>query len=293
MHVLEIGTGTGYNAGLLAQLTGDPSSVTTVEIDEDLAARAENVLHSLVGPVRVLRGDGALEIYAQYDRVIATASAPGILCNWYTQLAPGGRLVMPLQGSLNASGLLVIEKDRDHESHGMGTFLPVPVSFMPLRSVSSSDEPTARELFQLPVKEHISVDEAGYPLIEALADPDFRWFLEWSWPEEGTLQMVRMTLRDGRRALVLKDLCQRTILQLTQEPSRNWLGQQHGEFPLWQRVCRFYREYQALGRPGKDAYRICLNKQQACLSVRSTEEQIVLRENLFAVSVTSMAAQST
>ncbi len=287
---LEIGTGTGYNAALLSQLTGDPRLVTTIEMNRDLVTQAEQILHEIVGPVTVIAGNGyAIAAEQSYDRIIATASAPRVPHSWYRQLSGGGRLVMPLMGSLNVSGFLIIEKG---ETQGVGHFLPIPLGFMPMRSSDTTTDPTSRELFQLPIKGSVSVDESSYPLIEALAEPDFRWFLEWAWPSEGILQMVRMTLQNGRRALLLKDPRQRTILQLTQEPSGNWCGQQHGEFPLWQRICRSYQEYQELGRPGKDAYQMGLNAQQAYLSVRSAEEWITLRENLFDESVTRIQQEN-
>ena len=227
---LEIGTGTGYNAALLSQLTGDPRLVTTIELSRDLAAQAEQILHEMVGPINVIAGNGyAVAAEQSYDRIIATASAPSVPHSWYRQLKGGGRMVMPLMGSLNMSGFLVIEK---RETQGIGHFLPIPLGFMPMRSRNTTTDPTTRELFQLPIKGKVHMDSSSYFLIEALADPDFRWFLEWAWPSEGGIQMVRMTLKDGKKALQLKDPRKLTILQLTQEPSGHWFGQQHGEFPL-------------------------------------------------------------
>jgi protein-L-isoaspartate(D-aspartate) O-methyltransferase len=84
---LEIGTGTGYNAALLSHLTGDPRLVTTIELDPDLASQAAQILQELVGPVKVLVGNGYHVAAEQhYERMIATASAPGIpprgIANW-------------------------------------------------------------------------------------------------------------------------------------------------------------------------------------------------------------------
>lgn len=280
MEILEIGTGTGYNAGLLAKLTGEPSLVTTIEIDEELAQRAEQILHTCVGPIHVLRGDGGMDTqpFQQYHRIIATASVSGVPRAWYARLAPGGRLVMPLQGSLNASGLLVIEKAFNDANHASGTFLPVPLSFMSMRSTSVSSEPTARELFQMPVQEHIRVEGSNLALIEALQGQDFRWFLEWSWPKEGTLQMARMTLHDGRQALVLKDPRQGAIVQLNREAADCWSGQLRGTFPLCQHILHFYHVYEELGYPSKEAFRVCLDRQQAYLVVRFGEKQVTLRD---------------
>jgi protein-L-isoaspartate(D-aspartate) O-methyltransferase len=75
MRVLEIGTGTGYTAALLAQRLG-ARNVTTIEIDSDLAARARAALDSAgYGDVTVITGDGSRGYpdRAPYDRVLSTA----------------------------------------------------------------------------------------------------------------------------------------------------------------------------------------------------------------------------
>jgi len=114
------------------------------------------------------------------------------------------------------------------------------------------------------------VDE-GHPLLEALDDPDFRWFLQWAWPWDGALRIMHLTMQEQRKAIQLLDAKQGTILHLTQEPSGNWFGYQRGPFPLWQRVQRFYRRYQEMQRPGKQAYQVRMNEKQALLSVSGME----------------------
>lgn len=99
-RVLEIGAGTGYNACLLAQLTGRADLVTTVDVDPDVTARARRALAATgYGDVRVITGDGGLGCpdHAPYDRVIATVSPWDIPAAWWRQLAPGARLVTPVR----------------------------------------------------------------------------------------------------------------------------------------------------------------------------------------------------
>lgn len=99
-RVLEIGAGTGYNACLLAQLTGRADLVTTIDIDPDVTAQAKHALAATgYGDVHVITGDGALGYpdHAPYDRLIATVSPWDIPLTWWQQLAPGGRLVAPLR----------------------------------------------------------------------------------------------------------------------------------------------------------------------------------------------------
>lgn len=99
-RILEIGTGTGYNAALLARLTGRADLVTTLDIDPDVTAQAERALAATgYGDVHVITGDGGLGFpdYAPYDRMIATVSPWDIPAAWWQQLAPGARLVAPLR----------------------------------------------------------------------------------------------------------------------------------------------------------------------------------------------------
>jgi protein-L-isoaspartate(D-aspartate) O-methyltransferase len=98
-RVLEIGAGTGYNAALLAHLAGDGGAVTTVDIDEDLVLGARARLAACgLERVRVERGDGGFGWLpgAPYDRIVLTVGAADIAPAWVAQLAPGGRLLLPL-----------------------------------------------------------------------------------------------------------------------------------------------------------------------------------------------------
>ncbi|MFD7091254.1 methyltransferase domain-containing protein [Streptomyces sp. NPDC059896] len=97
MTVREIGTGTGYNAGLLAHRLGD-ANVTTVEVDGGVAARARRVLRDAGLRPRVLHADGAEESppAERYDRLIATCSVLRVPGAWIRQCRPGGVIVTPV-----------------------------------------------------------------------------------------------------------------------------------------------------------------------------------------------------
>ncbi|HEV8635443.1 MAG TPA: methyltransferase, FxLD system [Chloroflexota bacterium] len=102
MRLLEVGAGTGYNAALLAHLVGARGRVTTVDIDEDIVEGARRNLAAAglegVRVVRVVRGDGALgwPQDAPYDRIVLTVASWDLFPAWPAQLAPGGRLLLPL-----------------------------------------------------------------------------------------------------------------------------------------------------------------------------------------------------
>jgi protein-L-isoaspartate(D-aspartate) O-methyltransferase len=98
-RVLEIGTGTGYNAALIAHLVGERGTVVTVDIDADLVGKARANLDGAGYPdVILVCGDGAFGEpgHAPYDRIIVTAGAWDLAPDWLGQLGPGGRIVLPL-----------------------------------------------------------------------------------------------------------------------------------------------------------------------------------------------------
>ncbi|PTV95356.1 protein-L-isoaspartate(D-aspartate) O-methyltransferase [Halanaerobium saccharolyticum] len=95
-RVLEIGTGSGYAAALLAEIAGE---VYTVERIEKLAVKARNVLSKLnYENVRVKTGDGTLgwEEYAPYDAILVSAAAPYLPEKLKTQLNKKGRIIIPI-----------------------------------------------------------------------------------------------------------------------------------------------------------------------------------------------------
>jgi protein-L-isoaspartate(D-aspartate) O-methyltransferase len=98
-RVLEIGTGTGYNAAVLARLVGDSGSVVTIDVEADLVEQARaNLAAAGVSGVTVVWGDGAdgVPAYAPYDRIIVTAGAWDLASQWLAQLNADGRIVLPL-----------------------------------------------------------------------------------------------------------------------------------------------------------------------------------------------------
>jgi protein-L-isoaspartate(D-aspartate) O-methyltransferase len=133
-HVLEIGTGAGYNAALLCQYLGD-QNLTTLDIDPDLVEQARVRLADAGCRPTVVTGDGAggWARNAPYDRLIATCAVDAIPQPWLTQLRPGGRIVTPI-----ATGVAVLT----HDGAGIATgrFLPEAAYFMPLRPDTAPED---------------------------------------------------------------------------------------------------------------------------------------------------------
>lgn len=147
-RVLEIGTGTGYNAALLAHIVGEAGTVATVDIDEDLATAARQRLHAAGYPsVVVASGDGAAGWPggAPYDRIVVTASARDLAPAWTGQLRDGGRLVVPL--SLRGMQQVVtFERAGDH----LVSVSVVPGGFMPLTGELAADRDPVRPFGEVP-----------------------------------------------------------------------------------------------------------------------------------------------
>ncbi len=132
-HVLEIGTGTGWNAALLAHRLG-ADHVTSVEIDPDIATHARRALRDAgFGAVTVVTadGEGGYLPAAPYDRLIATAGATRLPYSWVAQTRPGGRILAP-SWALDYHGLLLAFTVTDHGT-AIGHAVD-HVSFMYLRS---------------------------------------------------------------------------------------------------------------------------------------------------------------
>ena len=126
-RVLEVGTGSGYQAAVLGDLAKE---VVTVERHAALADLARRTLAYLgYENVRVVVGDGTRgwREGAPYDRIIATAASPVVPPSLVEQLAPGGRLVLPV-GGRDDQRLLLLTKD----ASGVTERVIGPVRFVPL-----------------------------------------------------------------------------------------------------------------------------------------------------------------
>jgi protein-L-isoaspartate(D-aspartate) O-methyltransferase len=127
--VLEIGTGSGYQAAILSRLV---RQVHSIEIVEPLAVLAEARLRELgYGNVEVRGGDGyaGWPEKAPFDRIIVTAGADHIPAPLLDQLRPGGRMVIPLGGKPDMLELTIVEKTDKGRVRKRAL---LPVRFVPL-----------------------------------------------------------------------------------------------------------------------------------------------------------------
>lgn len=126
-RVLEVGTGSGYAAAVLAQLAAE---VVTIERHEPLAQAAADVLRGLgYFNVEVLAGDGSAGVAgrAPYDAILVAASAPAAPESLKSQLGEGGRLVVPVSSDAREELLVFTRSGDNFSEESLG-----PVRFVPL-----------------------------------------------------------------------------------------------------------------------------------------------------------------
>ena len=129
-RVLEVGTGSGYQAAVLARLV---KHVYTIELEETLARSATAVLRELQFEnitVRTGDGYGGWPEHAPFDIVIVTAAPEHIPQPLIDQLKPGGRLIVPVGPRFSVQQLKLLEKDA---GGAIKTTEVSPVMFVPLR----------------------------------------------------------------------------------------------------------------------------------------------------------------
>jgi protein-L-isoaspartate(D-aspartate) O-methyltransferase len=126
-QVLEVGTGSGYQAAILSRLV---AHVYTIEYFPTLAENARATLQRLgYSNVQVITGDGSLGLpaHAPYQGILVAAAAPHVPQPVLAQLADGGRLVIPV-GSITSQELLIVTRHQDDYTQVRS----VPCRFVPL-----------------------------------------------------------------------------------------------------------------------------------------------------------------
>ena len=127
--VLEVGTGSGYQAAILAQIV---KRVYTVEIFQQLANEAQQRFKELgYTNISLKSGDGyyGWEEHAPFDAIVVTAAAEHIPPPLIRQLKPGGVMIIPVGNRFQVQTLVLVEKDTDGKTRSRNL---LPVRFVPL-----------------------------------------------------------------------------------------------------------------------------------------------------------------
>ncbi|KGI81512.1 hypothetical protein IL38_11290 [Actinopolyspora erythraea] len=141
-RVLEIGTGTGYNAALLCSVLGE-RAVTSVDVDHDTVGKARSALRECGYAPRVVCGDGARGVPERmpYHRIIATCGVGRIPPEWARQLVPGGILLANLSFAL-------VRLRRTPDGRLSGPFTDT-AAFMSMRTGRETTGTTASEILAI------------------------------------------------------------------------------------------------------------------------------------------------
>jgi methyltransferase of ATP-grasp peptide maturase system len=144
MQVLEIGTGTGYNAALLCQRLGS-EHVTSIDISHELVALARVRLADHGYHPHLVVGDGVVGVpeHAPFDRIIATCGLHNVPAAWIDQTRDGGRILLNLLGPFNGYAMVLLTVTDQRAS---GRFLHQSGSFMPRRT-----DPTRAADYTVPI----------------------------------------------------------------------------------------------------------------------------------------------
>lgn len=242
MRVLEIGTGTGYNAALLGEIAGS-ENVTTVEVDAQIADHARHALKGAGFPVTVITGDGIAGYpeNAPYDRIIVTASVRDVPYAWVRQSTAGGRILMPWGSDLYSGGvLLALTVRADGTAEGRFTRA---VAFMRLREQRPKHVPWRDDVREGDYLQRVS---RVFPreVFETASDARFALGARLPGVTDG-----RTRNPDGSHTLRLSDHETGSWAACT-PGSGEHLVWQHGPRRLWDELERSYEWWLDSGKPG-------------------------------------------
>jgi len=253
--VLEIGTGTGWTAGLLAHRLGS-EAVTSVDISAQCVAEARERLDQLGLAPTLAVTDGYLgdPARAPYDRMIVTASLRKVPPAWLDQTRPGGTILTDLRGDF-AGNLALFTVDADKSAHGR--FLPETVRFMPLRSAEQPfqqlPELSARAVSEPGEHRKTSLDPA------ALRERPFAFLAQLALP--GT-EAGHVIVKDGQTRgptyFCLTDPRSQAWARVETDTTTDRSVTQGGDRRLWDELEAMHELWTGLGQPRPDNFTITI-----------------------------------
>lgn len=251
-RVLEIGTGTGWNAGLLCHALG-ADRVVSVDIDEQLVAAAGQRLASLGYKPTLVHGDGAAGVaaHAPYDRILATCAVSRVPLAWCEQIRDGGRILVDLKVSAVAGNLVLLQRNGDRLD---GHFDTGNATFMQMRSPTAPLQRTPE-----PDKDHAAAGERASTLpIQRPWEHPILWFLahltvpgriEFGYtadPDTGGIGPLFLHSRDG------------SWCEVTTRDDNTHAVTEGGPQPLWRTLERLHQLWTDAGKPGWDRFRLTI-----------------------------------
>jgi protein-L-isoaspartate(D-aspartate) O-methyltransferase len=235
-RVLEIGTGTGYNAALLAHRLGD-ENVCSVDVDPGLVRTARDRLAEIARRprLRAVDGVGGWPEHGPYDRIIATCAVPQVPTAWLDQVTAGGKVLVDVKVNTGAGNLVLLAKREDRLE---GRFTKRWAAFMAMRHADDVEPVDA------PKSEGRATRETAAP---ARPWDDHRevWFL--------ACRRLPAALRYG---YALDPVTRQPTASTLRAPDGSWCHiregviEEGGPTPLWAEVERAYGWWRGQGEPG-------------------------------------------
>ncbi|MFD7058378.1 ATP-grasp peptide maturase system methyltransferase [Streptomyces sp. NPDC059906] len=250
-HVLEIGTGTGYSSALMCHRLGE-DNVTTVEVDPDIAARADLALETAGYSTWTVTGDGLLghPTRAPYDRVIATCAVRRIPHTWIRQTKPGGIILATLGSWPYGTGLAKVTVGEGGIAEG--------------RIIGRSSFMQARSQFTAPVSGDLSArtayadSERGTKLPPTMLHEWMPAFLT-QLAAPGA-QFIRAVTSKGNPLLYVFDPDRESFAEFIANDTE-WTVRQGGPISLWDDIEQTLVAWREAGSPDISAVRLRITEQ--------------------------------
>ncbi|MGH3979422.1 MAG: methyltransferase domain-containing protein, partial [Pseudonocardiaceae bacterium] len=260
MHVLEIGTGTGYNAALLCERLGD-GNVTSIDVGPELVALAAIRLADHGYRPHVVAGDGAAGVpeRAPFDRIIATCGIDRVPQAWINQTHDGGKIIANVLGPFNAYTMVLLTVNSGSAS---GKFLRQSGNFMPRRT-----DPARAFDYTVAIRRDATDTADGYSQLNPQEAYD-----DQTW---GLLAQTRLRGVASRRIYVDDDNHLGTELAtpdgsawavIHHTPDGNgYRTQQAGPGRLWDELEQIHEQWVALGRPAYHRFGLTIDRNSQTL----------------------------
>ncbi|MGH3807641.1 MAG: ATP-grasp peptide maturase system methyltransferase [Pseudonocardiaceae bacterium] len=250
-RVLEVGTGSGYNAALLCERLGS-AQVTSVDIDPELIdlARERLAANGHTPTLAAVDGHSGYPPGAPYDRIIATCAVPAIPPAWLEQAAPGAVILTDVHGPLGGTLVRLLVDDK---CTATGRFVPHWAGFMTMRHHVEPSHPRWPLLALSATQSWTTIDP-----ITLNTHGLFGFIVQWQLPE---VTHGRMTGEDGQPAVFLLARDGSRAEVATTATASGYPVRQYGPQRLWDRVEEAATFWNEQGRPSYERFGLTATPQ--------------------------------